>query len=239
EYDQKIANKQAEVDKFKEGENEFTRKRADLSKQMDRLKESSDQLRQEIVDLSKQYKDKILDEAKSMHKFWVGGLMRIIAEKHYIEDRINILQVKIQDLAAEETRATSEFEDKLRKKNEESVRNLEAKISANKNKAFTLEQNHESRINPLEQNIADLKNKLYAINQELRSVTIDADEKTRLDSEKENLEQRLASAESQLNEYETSFKNEMQSIEDENKKYADEVWKLKTTGFSKLLEEGL
>ena len=239
EYDQKIASKQNEIDKYKEGENEFSRKRADLSKQMDRLKESSDQLRQEIVDLSKQYKDKILDEAKAMHKFWVGGLMRIIAEKHYIEDRINILQVKVTDLAKEETQAISEFEDKLRKKNEESIRNLESKISTNKNKAFSLEQSHENRIDPIEQNIADLKSRLNEVNLELRSITIDADEKSKLDTEKTSLEQRITSAESQLNDYETSFKNEMHSIEDDNKKYADEIWKLKTTGFSKLLDEGL
>lgn len=239
EYNAKIERKQNEIDKFKEGENEFSRKRADLSKQMDRLKESSDQLRQEIVDLSKQYKDKILDEAKAMHKFWVGGLMRIIAEKHYIEDRINILQVKVTDLGKEETQAIAEFEDKLRKKNEEAISNLEKKINANKNRAYSLEQSHESRIDPLERNLADLKSRLNEVNQELRSISIDADEKTKLDTEKASLEQRIASGENQLNEYETSFKNEIQSIEDENKKFADDIWKLKTTEFSKLLDEGL
>lgn len=239
EYDRMIAAKEAEIKAFEEGENEFSRKRMEWGQQMDRLRDNADRLRQEITELSKSYKDKVLDQAKAMHRTWVGSLMSLVAEKHYREDQINILQVKIADLAQEETKAKAEFEDKLRRKNEEGIQELNNKIANNEARAVSVEQNYTARVDPLEQELPGLRSRLIQVEVELTNINLSEEDRKLLETEKANLEQKIGSAENLLEEYRVSYENEIARLEQENVGFRDEIWKLKTSSFSEQLQKGL
>ncbi|RZK48182.1 MAG: hypothetical protein EOO87_20785, partial [Pedobacter sp.] len=116
EYEQKIATKEAELKAFEFAENEFTRKRVDLDRQIAESESNIDRLKREITALSKSFKEKVLKEAKTMHLSWVGDMLQTLAEKHYAEDRINIINLKLIDLDKEETKSLAESKDKINKK---------------------------------------------------------------------------------------------------------------------------
>ena len=236
EYAQKIKSKEQQLEAFKSGNNEYDKKRADIDRQMNSLKEKSDKLREEIVALSKQYKDKVMDQAKGLHTLWVGDLMRLVADKHYAEDRINIYGVKLSDLAQEETKAMAELRDKVTKKNEEDKKALNEKIAVNKTRAENLEGAHENRIDPLNTNLSAWKTRLYTVNSSLRSTTLAQADRDKLQGEKTDLEQKIAAAEKQLADYVAAYESEIRTIEGQNKDYADQVWKL-TTGLSKIIDD--
>lgn len=238
EYEQKIKAKEQELEKFKSGDNEFDKKRADIDRQMNALKEKSDKLREEIVALSKSYKEKVFEQGKSLHALWVDDLMRLVAQKHFAEDQINIYNVKLNDLAQEEAKAVGELRDKVTKKNEAEKQALNEKIAANKTRAQNLEEAHNNRVAPLNSSLSAWKTRLYAVNSSLLSPSLSQAEKEKLQAEKTDLENRIASTEKLVADYETAFKSEIQTIEGQNRDYADQVWKL-TTNFSKILDEAL
>lgn len=238
EYARKIEAKEQELERFKSGNNEFDKKRDDIDRQMNDLKGRSDKLREEIVELSKQYKDKVLDQAKSLHTLWVGDLLRLVAEKHYAEDRINIYQVKLADLAQEEAKATAELADKVTRKNEADKEALQNKIAANKARAHSLEQAHQNRVGTLNASLSSWRTRLNNVNRDLLSPSLTQAVLERLQGEKTDLENKIASAEKQVADYVAAYEKEIQTIGDQNRTYADQVWKL-TTGLSQLINEAV
>lgn len=239
EYDRRIAAKEAAVKKFELEENEFSRKRADFDRQMNELKANSDRLREEIVELSKAYKEKVMAEAKAMHIFWAGDLMRTAAEKHFVEDRINILQVKQNDLQAEESKATAALKDKVAKKNEADKKQLDEKIAANNYRLPALEQAYRERVSRLEGQLAQWQTRLIAVNADLiNTASLAADDLQTLQSEKSDLETKISTAREQLSEYETAYNRERQTILDENKMLSDKKWDL-TVNLPKIQEAAL
>lgn len=239
EYDRRIAAKEAAVKKFELEENEFSKKRADFDRQMEELKANSDKLREEIVALSKSYKEKVIAEAKAMHLFWAGDLMRTAAEKHFVEDRINILNVKLNDLQAQESKAIDELKDKVAKKTAEDKKRLEEKITANNNHLPRLEQSYRERASRLNSQLSLWETRLTAVNADLaNSSKFSANDLSVLQSEKNDLDTKIANAKQQLGEYETTYNRERQTILDENKTLSDKIWDL-TVNLPKIQAEAL
>ena len=239
EYDKMIADKEEEIRKFTEEKNEFSKKRDQLSEKMDKLQEDNDRLRREIEELSEKFKDKILEEAKSLHNTCGASLMAIVANKHYTEDQINILQVKIADLAQEEAKALADFEDKLRRKNQQEILDLENKVSLAQDRGMMLEQDHNNRLQPLNRDLFDLKRRLQEIELALKYETLSEQKIEELTKEKENITARITSTEQQVNDQISNYDQRAGELKQEIATLNEKIWNLKTTAFSDLLQEGL
>ncbi|MGF2412084.1 hypothetical protein [Ferruginibacter sp.] len=227
EYDDKIARKREELKLFEFSENEFTRKRADIDQQMNNLKNQSDKLREEIVALSKAYKEIVVKEAIAAHAGFISELMRIIAEKHFIEDRINIITVKIADINAEESKALNESAEKVRRQNEEDKQKISSQIEGNKQKLQQLLQRLTSRLDPLKLEDGNLMQQLFNINKQLQnSSKLTADEVKTLEAEKTTVEDRIAQLQKSITDYENDYTASKQQIETENRVLEDKKWNL-------------
>lgn len=236
DFDRRIAAKQKVIDDFQSGENEFSRKRDNLSKQMNDLKALSDKLREEIQALSKQYKDAVFNEGKSMHKQWVSELLRILAEKHYIEDRINIMNVKLNDLAQEERKAIADLEAKLKKKNDEDIQQLNDKINLNKQNLISLEVNYKNRIVPVNTRLQGARNQLAKIKRDLLNKNLREEEIKKLQDAQAQQEALITESEATLQEYQASYNEQVQKVIGENKILSDKIWNL-TINFSTLVQQ--
>jgi DNA repair exonuclease SbcCD ATPase subunit len=236
-YDDKIAAKREESRQFDGGENEFTRKRADLDKQMNALKNQSDKIREEIVALSKRYKELVVNDAKSIQGNYIAELMRIVAEKHYIEDRLNIVIVKLGDLNKEETQKISEARDKVAKQTTEDKNRLNGKIEVNKNRLQQLKTDHANRIRLLEDQVATVRNEIATLkNQPIRTANSPNSDEEQRKERIAALETRLAELLSTIRSTENEFNTREQQIESENKQLSDEIWQL-TVNLSKKQQE--
>jgi len=227
QYDDKISRKQEELKQFEFNENEFTRKRADIDKMINSLKEISEKLREEIVQLSKEYKEVVVKSAKSLQAVFLAELMRIVAEKHFIEDRLNIITVKISDLNTEETKALNENAEKVQKQNEEDKQKFSNQIEGNKLKLQQLLQKQLSRVDPLKLEDDNLEQQLFNINKQLQNGSkLTADEVKKLEVEKTTIEDRIALIKKSIASYESDYTISKQQIENENKLLEDKKWNL-------------
>ncbi|WP_295125524.1 hypothetical protein [uncultured Chitinophaga sp.] len=239
EYDRRIAALEATVKKFEFEENEFSRRRDDWDRQLNELKNNNDRIREEIVELSKSFKQKVLDEAKKMHIFWAGDLMRTVAEKHFIEDRVNILNVKISDLQQEESKATEALKEKVRKKTDEDKQKAQDKINDNNQQLPVILQAYRERAASAQSQLNQWQTRITSVNADLLNPgKFSADGVSALESEKTDLETKITGARQQLTEYEDSYNKEHQRLTAENKTLSDKIWTL-TTGLSKIQETAL
>lgn len=165
--------------------------------------------------------------------------MAIVANKHYTEDQINVLQVKISDLAQEESKALAEFEDKLRKKNQQEILDLEEKVSLARDRGMVLEQDHNNRIAPLNLDLTGLKRRLQEIDLAIKYETLTEQKIAELARERENITSGIISLEQQIDGFITNFNNRAGEIRQEIAALNDKIWNLKTTAFSQLLQDGL
>ncbi|WP_290793150.1 hypothetical protein [Flavihumibacter sp. UBA7668] len=239
EYDRLIAAQEEVIKKFQTEENEFTRKRADLDKQMTDLRGKTDDLRAQIVALSKEYKDKVVQEAKSITLLWVDGILVTLAEKHYAEDRINIIKVKLSELQQEETKAISELKDKVAQKIDLQKKQLNEKITGNRTRLYDLEQLHRDRLSRLKTDLNSLRTKLSTVKTELQiNSMLTVDEKTVLDDNRKELENRIEQNLNEQKSYEERFESDRQQLQTEIKAAEDKIWDL-TVNLSKIQEEAL
>lgn len=239
EYDKIIADKKEEIRRFVEEQNEFSKKREQLSQKIESLKNDNERLRQEITELSYAFKDKILAEAKSMHSNWGKSLMAIVADKHYMEDQINILQVKIADLGKEEAKALAEFEEKLRRKNAEEIKQLEFKISSAQDRGINLENNHQNRLSPLNQELAELTKRRQEIDLAIKYETLTEEQSQNYQKEMQVIDNRILTVQNLISGYENDYEEKAAAIKLEISELNDKIWSLKTTAFSQLLKDGL
>jgi DNA repair exonuclease SbcCD ATPase subunit len=238
-YDAKISAKDEQIKKFRTEENEFTRARADWDKQITNLTNNNDKLKEEIIALSKQYKSTIERESKELQAGWADQLMYIVAGKNYIEDRLDILNVKINDLGQEETRAIATLKDKIAKKVEEDKKQINNNITASKAHLIELEQQHTDKAKTFADEDATLKSRLQEVDRLLlRSSGMAQAEADKLKSEKENLESKIVSLEKNFKSYDEGFKQEQTKIEEKNRQDADKIWQL-TINLSKIQDEAL
>lgn len=239
EWDQKIEAKQKAIEQFEFAENEFTRKRADLDKQMQKLKDDSDRIRSEIVELSKGYKDKVVREGKSIAGPWIKELMQLVAEKHYIEDRIDILKVKSQDLTVQENEKAKELKEKIRKQNDEEIQKYREKIVANERSLQSLENLYPQRVAPIKSRLQELNQKLKEIDLKLRTPANQTDDELkRLLAEKETVESSIATVEKELENIHTAYLEDKDKLQNSIKTYQDKIWEL-TVNLAQRQQEGL
>lgn len=237
EYDRKIEAKEEEIRKFTYEENEFVRKRAEWAKQIQDLKDRNASLCQEITALSNSYKTKVVAEGKSIQTNLSSELMRFVADKHYIEDRLDIIAVKLNELASEEQKALSEIRDKVYKKNEENKKNLGEKIESNKMRLTSLENSHNQRLAAARGTLSGLQSRLNDVNRALANASqLKPEEVEKLQQQKTELTERIDAEERQIEQYEADYKRSSDAIEQENRELSDKIWQL-TVNLSKLQDE--
>src|SRR5690606_5822599 len=149
------------------------------------------------------------------------------------------LQVKISDLGQEESKALADFEDKLRKKNQQEILDLENKVSLAQDKGMMLEQDHNNRIQPLNRDLFDLRRRLQEIDLSIKYETLNEQKSGELLIEKEKVTARIVSLEQQLDDHTNNFDQRANEIKQEIATFNEKIWNLKTTAFSELLQEGL
>jgi DNA repair exonuclease SbcCD ATPase subunit len=239
EYDRLIAAQEELIKKFQTEENEFTRKRSDIDKQMNELRGKTDDMRAKIVALSKDYKDKVVQEAKSITLTWVDEILRTLAEKHYAEDRINIINVKLSELQQEEAKAVSELKEKVAKKVEQDKKQLNEKITTNRSRINELDQLHKDRSNRLRSELNGLRTKLSSIKSELQLNTkLTAEQKTAMDTDSKELENRISQQLSEIQANDEKYSIDRRQLLEEIKEAEDKIWEL-TVNLSSIQEEAL
>lgn len=239
EFNNKIAQKRKEIETFEGAENEFTRKRADIAKQISDLTNLIERYREEIVEASKKYKDIVVNEAKSLQKAYLSDLMRLIASKHYIEDRIDILTVRLADLQKDETNVNEETRKKVIKKTDEEKNDLSEKVNANINNLKSLEQVYNTKISEYKATLYKLQKEESIIKAELDfNKKLSAQEVEKLQVEQNILKEKTAAIAKQIESIETQYKENENKLTEENKKHKDKIWEL-TINLSKRQEEAI
>ncbi|MCC2545536.1 hypothetical protein LJY25_03700 [Hymenobacter sp. BT175] len=223
-FDSGIERKKAEIATFQSSENEFELLRAKCDQDMTRLASSSDDLRAEIVALSKAYKESVVDQAKSMQSVWIGHLMQIIAEKHYIEDRIDIYNVKLADLKADEEKAVAESKEKTARQNEADIRAVDQKIAAHTTSLPLLQQELSRRLASWQQALSTHGQSLADVERLLAKAV--EPELTRLKAQKAELQSRIATVRNESNQATEDHKRRSDALTGEIRQLQDQRWKL-------------
>lgn len=226
EYDNKISAKETELKKFESEENEFTRKRADLSKQMDNLKANSDKLRAEIVALSKSYKDKVVATGKSTQRVWVSDLMRLVANKHIIEDKLDILSVKLGDVSKDEALAIAASNKKVSEQNEREIQDLKNLVAQQSTRLNTAVNAFQQNAAALNQQIARLRSSLEEIDKQLAKTGQSAADTDQLKANRDSVAADLEQARKRLSDLENNHKSLENNIKEDIKSKNDKIWDL-------------
>lgn len=228
-YDDRIAAKEKEAKDFEFSENEFTRKRADIDKQMDNLKDNSDKLREEIVALSKIYKEKVMAHAKSIQAVWISDLMRMVAEKHVLEDKIAIYEVKLTDLAAEESKALADSKEKTRKQNDADIQKINGEILLENNKIVSLRQKFDVNTSSIKRITASYESRLSEVESLLEKPDkLSQQDLAALKAEESDLKQKIVSSKEDLKRLEGTFEIDLSDVKKNIKMLQDKSWALTT-----------
>ena len=217
-------------------ENEFTRKRKDIDEQMSKLKDNSDKLREEIVALSKSYNDKVKAYAKSLQTVWIEDLMRQVAEKHTIEDKIAIYEVKLKDLNAEEVKTIAESKEKTRKQNEADIKKIDQQIFLENNKITTLRQKFEVNASAIKSTVTSYEQRLNEVEALLTNISKLAEpDIIAYRAEAADLKQKIIESKADLKKTIDIFEIDKSDIEKNIKMFQNKSWEL-TINLSKRQE---
>ena len=145
-YDDNITNARNSVANFLVW-NEFMSRRTQLEKENKRLHAENNDKRALIVRLSLQYKQEITNETKTKIKTLCFETLNLAAQMNFIALRIDILNVKVRDVQAQEKTALVALENKIRQQNDMDVSAEEKKVTQHRTEIQkTLQQfNLESR----------------------------------------------------------------------------------------------
>lgn len=239
EWDQKIAQKAEELKLFEFAENEFTRKRDDLEKQANVLRDQILNVRDEIVALSKRYKEVVVDEAKTKQSVWINDLMLLVAEKHYMEDQIDILNVNLADLSVKEEFAIADSKSKIQKKNDQEIQSIKDKIAQLYQQLNTTDEAFQSKLQDLKNDLAKAYEKQRAIEDQLKNANgLNSDDLNRLLQQKSMIDTNIESHLKQQTNLEQTHELKKTSMESEIKQAQNQSWKL-TSDLGKRQAEAL
>lgn len=127
-YDDNITNARNSVANFLVW-NEFMSKRTQLEKENKRLHAENNDKRALIVRLSLQYRQEIINETKTKIKTLCSETLNLAAQMNFIALRIDILNVKVRDVQAQEKIALVALENKIRQQNDIDVSAEEKKVT--------------------------------------------------------------------------------------------------------------
>lgn len=238
EYNE-LKNKELEKihDAIDQAKKNYDEKIDKAERDVPKLYDEIDKLKAEIVQMSKDYKEVVVKSAGNVQTIYLAELMRIVAEKHFIEDRLNIITAKIADLNIEETKALNESAEKVRRQNEEEKQKISSQIEGNKLKLQQLLQRQLSKLDPLKLEDGNLKQQLFNINKQLQDVSkLTADQVKTLEAERTTLEGRIAQIQKSIESYENDYTTSKEQINNENRALEDKKWNL-TVNLAKRQQE--
>ena len=126
-YDDNITNARNNVVNFLTW-NEFMSERTRLEKDNKKRHAENNDKRAEIARLSLQFKQEIINETKGKVKALCSETLYLAAQMNFIALRIDILNVKVRDIQAQEKTALIDLENKIRKQNDLEISAEEKKI---------------------------------------------------------------------------------------------------------------
>jgi hypothetical protein len=125
EFDNKISAKESELANVSI---EYSQKRLELDRIIAEGANENQKFRSEIYELSKKYNSVIINEARETYEAWNELMIRIVAEKHYVEDRIDIFTVKLEDLEVEKAKQIKATEKKVETEISEKIKKIDEQI---------------------------------------------------------------------------------------------------------------
>jgi DNA repair exonuclease SbcCD ATPase subunit len=223
-----LNDKKNELYKFQFEENEFAQKRESINDEMNELISKNSDIRAEIEALSRQYIEQIKAQAESKFNSDLGPWLNTIAQKHYAELKIGVLEAKMEVLDDEEVEAIQKLKQKLNQENQQEINEKEQKTNRIKAEltAFMTTTNSE---------IKEDKNKLSNNRASLKETNLKLEDKDKLPQEevipleqlKLKLEDEIDILEKAIEQQEKEQKDRKDSMEGEVKQLDDEVWNLK------------
>jgi hypothetical protein len=233
-----LRDKKEELTEFQFGENEFAKKRDDINDDMNEILSENSDIRSEIERLSKVYVDKVTQEAESKQNSDLKLWLNTIAQKHYTELKIGILEAKIGELNDEEIEAIEQLKDRLRKENDQEITKREQSINIIKTELNAFLKYTDDEIKADESKLRNKRTELRETELQLeKKATLPAEEVQRLETLQLKLESEIAQLEQSIESRETNQKFEKSKKEAEIKVLDDEIWDLKINLPSLLLEE--
>jgi chromosome segregation ATPase len=230
EYQRKIDALQRTLKDFEEGENVYSKLRDALDRQMNDLKASSDNLREEIQELSKKYKEAVVREGKNLQQLLISELMRILANKHYTEDRIDIIAVKLNDLVKEESDAVAKSNEKVKKETEDEKTTMQSEINLNKDRINQLQTGFMNMMSTQSSLESQLVQELNQLKQAWKAVpSSNKTEIEKIEAAIKSTEDKLQNVRKQTADIKTDYEQKKSEWEIRNKELSDKIWNLTIT----------
>ncbi|MFT7209438.1 MAG: DNA repair exonuclease SbcCD ATPase subunit [Flavobacteriales bacterium] len=235
--DNALSEKSKELYDFQFGENEFAKKRDSINDEMNELTAKNSDIRDEIAALSKVYEDQIKEQAESMQNQDLQPWLRAIADKHYAELKIGILEAQMDELDEEEIRALDELRDKMNSDNEQKIETLNQQINLSTAELEAFVKSSTYDINADEQKLRSKRSDLRDVEDQLeKEEALTAEELNQLKNQQAELTNEIEFLESKIEDASKTRKNGKERREQEITEFKDEVWNLKVNLPMQILE---
>lgn len=230
---------EVQLEKFKTGNNRFSQLREALDNKMNNLRSNSDNLRSEIQSMSKQYKEVVVQEGKQLTSTYLNELMHILANKHFVENRIDIALVKLTDLAAEEVKAVEKSNHKIRSQVEDEKKKLSSEIILAKNRFAQLKDAFRLKMNEILSDLAIMERELSSLKSQLQSTPASKTNDIKaLETQIQETDSKAASIRMQIKALQTEYEKHKLNSEAEIKKLSDDSWNL-TINLSRIQQDAV
>ncbi|MCE7053439.1 hypothetical protein LZF95_02035 [Algoriphagus sp. AGSA1] len=215
EYHERIRN----AGKAQEG------KIADASSAIEQALDDIERLKREIVAHSSDYKENVVKTGKSRHSGPIRELMRLLAEKHNLEDRIDVYNVKLKELDEEEDKTVKEAREKISLKIDGEKAKLQDRIDENKSRLQRLFQAQQERTSSLQNELRTWKSDLFQLELLLRDTSkLKVGEYPLLIAQQKQLGTQIREGEERLLKFRDEFQQQETTIKEENTVFSDKIW---------------
>ncbi|WP_192348757.1 hypothetical protein [Algoriphagus sp. Y33] len=198
---------------------------ADAGSAIEQALDDIERLKREIVAHSSDYKENVVKTGKSRQSGPIRELMRLLAEKHNLEDRIDVYNVKLKELDAEEEKTVNEAREKISFKIDGEKSKLQDRIDENKDKLQMLVQAQQKRASSLQKELGTWKSDLFKLELLLRDTSkLEEGQYPLLIAKQKQLGTQIREGEEQLLQFRDEFQQQENTIKEENTVFSDKIW---------------
>jgi DNA repair exonuclease SbcCD ATPase subunit len=210
-YDAHLNAKRSDLIDFQDGDNEFTQLRDKINGEMNDMVAKNTDIRQRIAELSKIYVNHIENELKAIQNFNITGVTDVIAQKHYTQLKIGVLEVKLIEVDQETKKAIAALNEKMQQANTQKIEAINRELS-------TLKTSSETEISALRNEIWNLQVNLSTeINNAIEQL------KQAFGSKKEIINEALLGRQTKLSSLENDIKSQRSDFLNKANDYAKKV----------------
>lgn len=227
DYDRQLQNRRDARQKFQFEDNEFSRRRADWHRQLNQLQAQNNNHRDEIARLSRVYRENVVKGVENMTMPWISELMRLVAEKHFLELRIDIVKVRQQDLKAEQSDAEHQARVRVQEETEKLVAERNNRIAVYSRDLQQLDIDYREKLGELQRNRGSILTDLRTVEEKLRNRnSLSNDEITVLEVEERQLRRDLDSVDGEIRNLNTSAQREGDRLRTTITNLRNDIWQI-------------